>query len=64
VRREDIWYFLVVKGDDQANALRRQKTNGAFAHLNEYKFPEMLKEVTFSLYKASGELGVVNLAHS
>ena len=42
IRREDVFYIVVMKEDGQANALRRQKDQGSFNHLSEYKHPSAL----------------------
>lgn len=64
IRREDIFYLLILKSQKQAETLRKQKLQGEFQRLSQYKYPEVIQENLHSFYKFSGELGTVNFAHS
>ena len=64
LRREDMFYVLIVKGQKEADALRLQKLNGDFENLADYKYPDILENYIHSFYKFSGQLGTLNFAHT
>jgi len=64
LKKDDIFYVLIMDLQATADTLRQQRKQGRFSRLHDYEDQQMLHDGAIALYKVSGELGTINFANN
>lgn len=64
LKKDDIFYVLIMDLQTTADTLRQQRKLGRFSRIHDYENQKMLNDGAIALYKISGELGTINFANN
>jgi len=64
LKKDDIFYVLIMDLQTTADTLRQQRKQGRFSRIHDYENQKMLNDGAIALYKISGELGTINFANN